>query len=207
MSFRERVFLAVIDRAMDTKESRRIRSEVCSGLHGQVVEIGFGTGLNLPHLPDDVETLQAVDPLSHGQVKAAKRLAACRVPVDFVGLDGERLPLADESVDTALSTWTLCSIPDPVAAVRELRRVLRPGGALHFAEHGIAPEADPGVRTWQRRLNGIQGAMACGCSLTCEIPRIIEEGGLVIDELTRFYAKGEPKTHGSMYQGIARRGD
>ena len=205
MAIRERVFLAVINRMMDTKETRRVRGEVCAGLHGRVVEIGFGTGLNLPHLPGTVEELQAVDPLDRGQVKAAKRLAACPVPVRFVGLDGQHLPLEDESVDNALSTWTLCSVPDPVAAVREIRRVLRPGGALHFAEHGIAPEADPGVRTWQRRLNGIQGAMACGCSLTSDIPKIIEDGGLVIEAMSTYYAKGEPKTHGSMFQGIARR--
>ena len=205
MSVRERIFLSVINCMMDTKESRRIRAEVCEGLAGDVVEIGFGTGLNLPHLPPAVTELQAVDPLARGQLKAKKRIEATTIPVRFVGLDGQRLPLEDESVDMALSTWTLCSIPDPVAAVRELRRVLRPGGALHFAEHGIAPEADAGVRTWQHRLNGIQGAMACGCSLTADIPKVIADGGLVVDELVTYYAKGEPKTHGSMYQGVARR--
>jgi ubiquinone/menaquinone biosynthesis C-methylase UbiE len=201
--YRDRIFLAVMNRTMDTAETRRIRAEVCAPLAGEVVEIGFGTGLNLPHLPTAVTRLGAVDPLERGRLKAADRLAATHIPVEFVGLDGQRLELDDDSVDVALSTWTLCSIPDPVAAVREIRRVLRPGGAFHFAEHGLAPAHDERVRQWQHRLNPLQQRVACGCQLTTDIPSIVERGGLVIDRLKTFYAKGNPKIVGWTYQGVA----
>src|SRR5688572_16906370 len=154
--YAERIFVPVMNRAMDTKGNRRIRAEVCAPLAGEVVEIGFGTGLNLPHLPAAVTRLLAVDPLARGRVKAAKRLAASPVPVTFVGVDGQRLPLEDDSADAALSTWTLCSIPDPVAAVREIGRVVRPGGTFHFVEHGRAPAEDQRVRRWQDRLDGLE---------------------------------------------------
>src|SRR3954447_2945909 len=132
--YSEHIFPRVMNAMMNTKESRRVRAEVCAPLAGDVVEIGFGTGLNLPHLGPAVRNLKAVDPRSKGRDIAAKRLAATSVPVEFVGLHGEHLPLEDESVDAALSTWTLCSIPDAPSAVRELVRVLRPGGKLHFVE-------------------------------------------------------------------------
>src|SRR5688500_7744164 len=130
-----------MNKACNTSEGRRIRANVCQALSGDVLEIGFGTGLNLPHLPAAVTRLRAVDPLQRGRALAAERLAEVPFPVEFVGLDGQSIELEDDCVDAALSTWTLCSIPDPVAAVREIRRVLRPGGRFHFAEHGAAPDA------------------------------------------------------------------
>ena len=200
--YRDRVFLPVMNRAMDDEEHRRIRSAVCGPLAGEVVEIGFGTGLNLPHLPPTAVTrLYAVDPLERGRLKAAERVAASPVAVDFVGLDGQSLPLEDASVDAALSTWTLCSVPDPLAAVRELRRVLRPAGTLHFAEHGLSP--DPAVQTWQHRLNRLQQRLACGCHLTRDMPSIIEAGGFDIDRLQTFQFKGQPKVLGWTFQGVA----
>ena len=202
--YRDRVFLSIMNRTMDTASARRIRAQVCAPLRGRVLEIGFGTGLNLPHLPDTVDELLAVEPIERGRAKAAARIEASSVRVSFVGLDGQRIPVGDNEVDAALSTWTLCSIPDPVAAVAELRRVLKPEGTFHFAEHGRAPEGDDKVRRWQDRLNGIQGRMACGCTLTSDIPRIIEDGGMVIDQLDTFYAPGEPKFVGSMFRGVAR---
>jgi ubiquinone/menaquinone biosynthesis C-methylase UbiE len=202
MSFyRDRVFLPLMNRALDDDEHRRIRSEVCAPLAGEVVEIGFGTGLNLPHLPAAVTRLYAVDPLERGQVKAADRLAASPVPVDFVGLDGQSLPLDDDSVDAALSTWTLCSVPDPVAAVRELHRVLRPGGTLHFAEHGLSPDA--AVQRWQRRLNGLQQRLAGGCHLNRDMPSIVTAAGFQIDRLRTFQVKGQPKVVGWTFEGTA----
>jgi ubiquinone/menaquinone biosynthesis C-methylase UbiE len=200
--YRDRVFPRVMNMACNTKETRRIRAEVCEPLAGEVLEIGFGTGLNLPHLPSSVYRVVAVDPLERGRELAADRLAATPVIVDFVGLDGQSLELEDNAADAALSTWTLCSIPDPVAAVREIGRVLRGGGVLHFVEHGRAP--DPGVRKWQDRLNGVQRRVACGCNLNRDIPAIIEKGGMTVTTLDTFYAKGDPKVVGWTFQGTAR---
>lgn len=199
--YRDRVFPRLINLACNTKETRRIRDEVCAPLAGDVLEIGFGTGLNLPHLPEAVTRLLAVDPMARSRELASERLAQSRVPVEFVGLDGQTLPLEDGSVDAALSTWTLCSIPDASAAISEIRRVLRPGGALHFAEHGRAP--DDKVRRWQDRLNGVQQRLAAGCNLNRDIPSIIEDGGLRITHLETFYAKGDPKILGWTFQGTA----
>ena len=188
--------------ACNTKETRRIRAQVCEPLVGEVLEIGFGTGLNLPHLPPSVSRLLAVDPLRWGRDLAGARLAESPVVVDFVGLDGQSLDLEDDSVDAALSTWTLCSIPDARAAVREIGRVLRPGGTFHFAEHGRAPDGK--VRKWQDRLNGVQQRVACGCNLNRDIAAIVEDGGMTITSLDTFYAKGDPKILGWTYQGIAK---
>lgn len=196
------VFPRLVNVALNTAEARRVRAKVCAPLGGTVLEIGFGTGLNLPHLPAAVRRVLAVDPSTVGRRLAAERLAATAAEVSFVGLDGQSLPLEDASVDAALSTWTLCSIPDAEQAVAEIRRVLRPGGAFHFAEHGRAP--DEGVRRWQHRLDPIQHRVGCGCSLSRDIPAILEAGGLVIDEIDTYYAKGEPKAFGSMYVGVAR---
>ncbi|MCE9623233.1 MAG: class I SAM-dependent methyltransferase [Actinomycetia bacterium] len=197
----DRVFPRILNVVMNSKQTRRIRSEVCAPLAGEVVEIGFGTGLNLPHMPEAVVRLQAVDPMERGRALAATRIAASAVPVEFIGLDGQELALADASVDGVLATWTLCSIPDAVAAVREIRRVLKPGGKFHFVEHGRAP--DEKVRKWQNRMNPVQKRLAGGCNLNRDIPALIEGGGLTIERLDTFYAKGEPKTMGWTYQGVA----
>lgn len=197
----ERVFPRAMNRLMNTKQTRETRARVCAPLSGDIVEIGFGTGLNLPHLPPAVTVVLAVDPLERGRTLASGRIAASPVSVEFVGLDGQLLPLADDSADAALSTWTLCSIPDPVAAVREINRVLRPGGTLHFVEHGRSP--DPGVRKWQRRLNPIQRRIACGCNLDRDIPSILKDAGLSVDSLNTYYMRGSPKTLGWTFEGVA----
>ena len=197
----DRVFPHIMNKACNNSESRRIRSIVCAPLSGDVLEIGFGTGLNLPHLPPTVTRLLAVDPLQRGRVLAGDRLAEVPFTVEFVGLDGEAIELDDNSVDAALSTWTLCSIPDPVAAVREIRRVLRPGGTFHFAEHGAAPDAKVG--RWQDRLNPLQRRVACGCNLNRDIPTIVQDGGLTLASVDTFYSKGQPKVFGWTYQGTA----
>lgn len=197
----ERVFPHLMNKACNTRESRRIRAVVCAPLAGEVLEIGFGTGLNLPYLPAAVTGLLAVDPLQRGRVLAAERLADVTFPVEFVGLDGQSIDLEGDRADAALSTWTLCSVPDPVAAVREIKRVLRPGGTFHFAEHGAAPDA--GVKKWQDRLNPLQGVVACGCNLNRDIPAIIEAGGMTVTSLDTFYAHGQPRIFGWTYQGTA----
>ncbi len=187
--------------ACNTKETRRIRAEVCAPLVGEVLEIGFGTGLNLPHMPRSVSRLLAVEPLYRSRDLAGARLADAHVAVDFIGLDGQSLDLEDDCVDAALSTWTLCSIPDAPGAVHEIGRVLRPGGTFHFAEHGRAPDSN--VQRWQDRLNGVQRRVACGCNLNRDIAAIIEDGGMTVISLDTFYARGDPKILGWTYQGTA----
>ena len=202
MSFyAERVLPRLINVVMDTKHSRQIRARVCASLTGEVMEIGFGTGLNLPYLPAAVTRIQAVEPAGLGVRLAQSRIAAATVPVTIVGLDGQRIPLPDGTADAALCTWSLCTIPDPIAAVREIQRVLKPDGRLHFVEHGRAP--DPGVRVWQHRLNGIQQRVAGGCHLNRDITAILEAGGMTVTELATYYGAGEPKAYGAMYEGIA----
>ncbi len=196
-----RVLPHLLNVVMNNKQSRRIRARVCEGLSGEVVEIGFGTGHNLPFVPTTVTRLYAVEPSGVGVRLASERIATSNVDVDVVGLDGQRLPLADESVDNALCTWSLCTIPDPVAAVREVSRVLRPGGRLHFVEHGASP--DVGVRRWQERLNGVQQRLFGGCNLNREIDAILIEGGLRIEQLDTYYGKGEPKPFAWFNEGRA----
>jgi SAM-dependent methyltransferase len=199
--YERRVFPRILDVIMNTAETRRIRSEVCSPLAGEVLEIGFGTGHNLPFLAPTVTRLLAVDPMECGRRIGARRLEASPVPVEFVGLDGQSLPLDDDSVDAVLVTWSLCSIDDPLAAVREAVRVLRPGGRLHFVEHGISP--DERVRRWQNRLNPLERRIACGCNLNRDIPAVLSTGGMTVETLDTFYAKGDPKFLGWLYQGTA----
>ena len=198
----DRVFPRVLNKAMNTSHTRRIRQEVCAPLAGDVLEIGFGTGLNLPYMTSRITRLRVVDPMERGRALGAARIAASPVPVEFIGLDGQSLPVDDASVDAVLATWTLCSIPDPVAAVREIRRVLRPEGRFHFVEHGRSP--DDKVLAWQNRLNGIQGRLACGCNINRDMVAIVRDGGLTIETLATFYAKDGPKILGWTFQGTAR---
>jgi ubiquinone/menaquinone biosynthesis C-methylase UbiE len=202
--YRDVVFPRLINVVMDNEQMRETRSRVCAGLEGDVVEIGFGTGLNLPHLPAGVTRLRVVDPMRRGARLAADRIAASPVPVELAGPDGESLPFPDASADAALCTWTLCTIPDAVAALREVRRVLRPGGALHFVEHGASPDA--GVRRWQDRLNPLQNRLGCGCNLNRDIPALVRAAGLRLDHLDSYYSKGEPKPYGWTFEGVATAG-
>jgi ubiquinone/menaquinone biosynthesis C-methylase UbiE len=193
----------LVDVLLRTDEVRGHRRRVITGLQGEVVEIGFGSGLNVPLYPAEVETVYAVDPSAVGRKLAAKRLEASRVPIRFVGLDGEDLPLDDESVDAALSTFTLCTIPDVKRALQELRRVLRPGGRFHFLEHGLCPE--PATARWQHRLNGLQQRLAAGCNLDRPIDRLVREAGFQILELRNDWFNGPPpsKPWGYLYEGVA----
>lgn len=199
--YADHVLPHVINVVMNNKQTRETRARVCDGLSGEVVEIGFGTGHNLPFVPADVTRLLAVEPSRRSVELARDRIEAATMPVEVVGLDGQRLPLDDDSADNVLCTWSLCTIPDPVAAVAEMRRVLRPGGALHFVEHGASPHRK--VRRWQDRLNGFQQRVAGGCNLNRDIPALIEAGGFAISRLDTYYAKGEPKPLGYLYEGVA----
>lgn len=199
--YRDVVFPRVMNFALDTTNTREIRARVCAQLSGDVLEIGFGSGLNLPHLPHSVTALHAVDPSAGAARLATKRMHESPVRVEMAGQDGQALPFDDGCMDGALSTWTMCSIPDPVQALREVSRVLRPGAKLHFVEHGIAP--DEGVRRWQSRLNPLQNRIGCGCHLNRDIPAVIQTAGFRIERLDEYYSKGEPRPYGATYEGVA----
>ena len=166
-----------------------------------MVEIGFGSGLNVPFYPDRVNRVAAVEPADVGWRLARKRLEASNMPVERAGLDGQSLPLADSSCDTALSTWTMCTIPDVGTALSELRRVLKPGGTLHFLEHGLAP--DESVRRWQHRLEPIQKRLFGGCHLTRPTVELLTSAGFTISAVDVFYEEGSPKFIGADSLGTA----
>jgi ubiquinone/menaquinone biosynthesis C-methylase UbiE len=139
------------DKAMGRESIRDVRARVCAGLAGTVLEIGFGTGLNVRHYPPDVTDVLAVEPSPVCMRLAGPRIASSPTPVELAGLTGEHLDLPTGKIDVALSTWTLCTIPDLTAALGEVRRVLKPGGTFHFVEHGCAPDIK--TARWQRRLD------------------------------------------------------
>jgi SAM-dependent methyltransferase len=199
--YAEHVLPRIINRCCGMKESRPLRQRVCAGLHGQVLEIGFGTGHNVPFYPDAVEEVAAVEPSELSWKLAADRVAASPIAVQRSGLDGQSLPFPDNSFDAALSTWTLCTIPDPVLALKEVRRVLRPGGTLHFLEHGLAP--DESVQRWQRRLEPLNKRMAGGCHLTRRVVDLLGTAGFAVDEVDVFYEDGAPKPVGADSLGVA----
>ncbi len=191
----------LVDVACGMKASQELRRRVCEGLAGQVVEIGFGSGHNVPFYPSAVTRVDAVEPADLGWKLASSRLAGSGVPVFRSGLDGQRLPFGDETFEAALSTWTLCTIPDVEAALAEVRRVLKPGASLHFVEHGLAPDAS--VQRWQRRLEPVQKRVAGGCHLTRRISDLLVGAGFVLDEVETFYEKGAPRALGALTLGRA----
>ncbi len=202
MSFyRDQLLPRVQDKVMDRVSTREVRARVCAGLSGEIVEIGFGTGLNVAYYPPTVTKILAVEPSSVCMRIAQSRIDSSSSIVELAGLDGERLDLPSEAFDTVLSTWTLCSIPDVARAMGEIRRVLKPGGSLHFVEHGSAP--DPGIARWQRRLEPLNKRLAGGCHLTRQIPETIEQGGFTIEQLDCYYIKGEPKPFSYTFEGRA----
>lgn len=198
--YRERILPRLVDRACGTAELRRWRAKVADGLSGTVVEIGFGSGLNMPAYPAEVELVYAVEPASLARRLAERRIADSHVRVEHVGLHGESIPLDDGSCDGALSTFTLCTIPEVDRALAEVRRVLRPGGRFHFLEHGRSPAAS--VAAWQRRLEPMQKRVADGCHLTRDPVELVRSAGFEIAHTESRYASG-PKPWTWFTEGVA----
>lgn len=203
MGFYDKYFLPrFINCACGTKPIMKQREKVVPRAEGTVLEIGIGTGLNLPFYdPEKVERLIGLDPSEKSWELAAKRAAHLDFDVEFIGLPGEEIPLHDASVDTVLVTYSLCTIPDPIAALRGMARVLRPGGKLIFCEHGRAPDAR--VVTWQDRINPVWRRLAGGCHLNRDIPGVLQQGGFEISDLQQDYLPGTPKFAGFNYWGAA----
>ncbi|MGH9049456.1 MAG: class I SAM-dependent methyltransferase [Acidimicrobiia bacterium] len=203
MGFYEaRILPYLVDVVLSGREFARLRARVTADLEGEVLEVGFGSGRNVPHYPRAVTRVRAVDPAIVGRKLAAKRVAASPIPVEYVGLDGQTLPVESESIDHVLTTWTLCTIPDVRRALLEIRRVLRPGGALHFLEHGRSP--DPRVSRWQDRITPINRRVAGGCHPNRPIDSLVADADLEVTRLDNYSVRG-PKALGYMYEGVARK--
>jgi SAM-dependent methyltransferase len=194
----------IINVACGMKVTHPLRRRVCDGLTGAVVEVGFGSGHNVPFYPATVTRVAAIEPADLAWELARDRVQHATVPIERAGLDGESLPFPDDSFDCALSTYTLCTIPDVTHALTELRRVLKPGGQLHFLEHGLAP--DEKVRQWQHRFDPLQQRVFGGCHLDRPIVDLIGEAGFVLDDVDRFYEKSAPKMFGADSLGVATSG-
>ena len=189
---------------MGNEQMREVRARVCDPLSGDVVEVGFGTGLNIPYYPGGVTRVLAVEPSTLCMQISAPRRGRSAVPVDYAGLTGEALELDAETADAVLSTWTLCTIPGLMSALAELHRVLKPGGTFHFVEHGHSP--DPGVARWQGRIEPFWKPVGGGCHLTRPIADTIAGAGFRIDRLDTYYLDGVPRPFGFTFEGHATKG-
>jgi len=199
--YERRIFPWLNDRLNADPALQQIRADAVRDARGRVLEIGFGSGLNLPHYPPSVQSVVAVEPNGGMHARARPRIAASRVPVEVIAGVAERLPLADGGFDTAVSTLTLCTVGEPARALAELWRVLRPQGRLLLMEHGLSE--DDAVARWQRRLNGLQRFVACGCHLDRPIAELVQAHGFRFESIRKFYAPGMPRTHGWVTVGAA----
>ncbi len=201
MDFYERWILPpILDLVMRRKDLTKYRRATVAAAHGRVLEIGVGSGLNFPLYGKQVEFVYGIDPSPRLLSIARRRAAVSGIPVELLLGSATAIPLADDAVDTVVMTWTLCSIPDPIAALREMRRVLKPDGNLCFVEHGLSPE--PGVERWQRRLTPPWRRIAGGCHLDRKMDDLIRQAGFDLTKLHEEYAPG-PRAMSYMYQGCA----
>jgi ubiquinone/menaquinone biosynthesis C-methylase UbiE len=191
----------LIDLAMRNKQLRPFRERVIGAAEGRVLEIGVGSGRNLPFYRAAAREIYALEPAPRLVAMARNAPRATTMPVTFIEASAEAIPLDEHSVDTVVMTWTLCSIPEAVAALAEMRCVLRPGGRLMFVEHGQAPDAR--VRWWQDRLTPVWRRIGGGCHLNRPIRGMIESAGFRIDRIETGYIPG-PKPMTFMYEGSAR---
>ncbi|RYZ07440.1 MAG: class I SAM-dependent methyltransferase [Myxococcales bacterium] len=191
----------LLDSAMAFPALDDERRRCLSSARGRVLEVGFGSGRNLPWYPSSVERLVAVDPSGESARLARPRIAQASFPVEYVRLAGESIDAPSQSFDCVVSTFTLCSIPEPHAALQQMRRVLKPGGKLLFAEHGLAPDA--GVQRWQRRLNRLQNLLFGGCNLDRNTRKLLTESGFRIEDAEQYYVQGVPRFAGFLTRGVA----
>ncbi|MEI9995984.1 MAG: class I SAM-dependent methyltransferase [Rhizomicrobium sp.] len=192
----------LLDAAMSTKPITYQRRKVVPRAEGRVLEVGFGAGHNLPFYdPARVESIWALEPAAEMRARAGERAAASPIPLEFLGLPGEHIPLDAQAADTILITYTLCTIPDVAKALGEMRRVLKPAGRMIFCEHGAAPDA--AVRRWQRRLTPLWKRIGGGCHLDRPIPDLIRDGGFIIDDMETMYLPGTAQIAGFNYWGSA----
>ena len=203
MSLYEKYLLPrLLDFACSQTPIPQQRAKVVPRAHGKVLEIGIGSGLNLEHYDQAKLTqLHGLDPASEMSKLAHKRMAATGIDVELLTLSAEDIPADDASFDSIVCTFTLCTIPDPIQALVEMRRVLKPGGELLFSEHGLAPDAS--VARWQERLNPIWKPIAGGCNMHRNIPALLREGGFRTQELEQQYLPKTPKVLGYNYWGVA----
>lgn len=197
------IFPRLMDWVMARPAFSQLRETLLQLASGEVLEIGFGTGLNLRHYPTTITRLSIIDPATLLPAKVARRMAAAPYPIQTTHVTAENLPFPDQQFETVVSTWTLCTIPDPVLALHEVGRVLKPGGRFLFLEHGRSN--DRRIAVWQDRLNPIQNVVGCGCHLNRQIDRLITQSGLTIAHLDRFSLQGVPRLAGEMYRGTATR--
>jgi ubiquinone/menaquinone biosynthesis C-methylase UbiE len=201
----EHIFPHLMEWVMGGEEFQKQRRLVLARVNGTVLEIGFGTGLNLPHYPAALSSLHAIDPAHMLPRKIAERSAAIPFPLQIQRTSAETLPYNARSFNFVVSTWTLCTIPDPVKALLEVYRVLKPDGVFLFLEHGRSEDAK--VAAWQDRFNPVQNIIGCGCNLNRKIDQIIAQAGLMIMTLDRFQMQSVPRLGGEMYRGAATRPD
>lgn len=199
--YAEQIFPRLMDWVMRGPRFQEERKRALHQLHGSVLEIGFGTALNLPHYPKAVTWLTAVEPYRLLPQKVTQRSVEAPMPIEVVRVTAEQLPFEDGKFDCALSTWTLCTIPDVLAALREIRRVLKPNGTLVFLEHGRSDDAK--VARWQDFLNPLQRFFACGCNLNRPIDSLVMEAGFKIARVDRYTMPGLPRIGAEMYRGTA----
>jgi ubiquinone/menaquinone biosynthesis C-methylase UbiE len=199
--YADKVFPHLMEWVMGKEEFQRQRRDALGGAYGTVLEIGLGTGLNLPHYPARVSWLTAVDPRLQLPKAIEARSVGLSFPVEILRLDAERLSFEDARFDCVVSTWTLCTIPNVLAALGEVRRVLKPGGSFLFLEHGRSE--DPKIARWQNWLTPIQKLVACGCHLDRRIDELIRAAGFSIELLERYQMESVPKIGGAMYRGRA----
>lgn len=195
------IFPRLMDWVMSGDEFQRCRALLLQDAQGEVLEIGLGTGLNLPHYPKTVSWLQAVDPVPLLPKRVAWRGKSASFPIHITRVSAETLPFDDRRFDCVVSTWTLCTIPDPVKALQEVGRVLKPTGRFLFLEHGRSENEK--IAAWQDRLNPIQQIVGCGCNLNRRIDQLILQSGLRITKLDRFQMETVPRLGGEMYRGMA----